>query len=75
MDWQERVELNPAVLAGKPVIKGTRIAVAFVVSLLARGWTEAAIIENYPQLKPEDIRAALEYSADVLNDESVYSLP
>ena len=59
MDWQERIELNPAVLAGKPVIRGTRIAVAFVVSLLARGWAEAAIIESYPQLKPEDIRAAL----------------
>lgn len=48
MDWQERIELNPGVLAGKPVVKGTRLAVEFVVDLLAQGWTEEAILKNYP---------------------------
>jgi uncharacterized protein (DUF433 family) len=75
MDWRERIEVNPAVLAGKPVVRGTRIAVGFIVELLARGWPDTEILKNYPQLKAEDIRAALEYSAELLNTEAVYSLP
>jgi len=57
--WQERIELNPAILAGKPVVKGTRLAVELIVDLLAQGWTEGAIIRNYPGLTQEDIRACL----------------
>jgi len=63
MDWRTRIEVNPAVLVGKPVIKGTRIAVEFILELLAQDWPEARILENYPQLKHEDILAALQYSA------------
>ena len=75
MDIQDRIEINPAVLVGKPVIKGTRIAVEFIVELLARDWPEARILKNYPQLRHEDILAALNYSAEVLKQETVYSLP
>lgn len=57
VDWQDRIELSPEVLAGKPVVKGTRIAVEFVVDLLAQGWTEEDILKNYPTLTAEDIRA------------------
>ncbi len=74
MDWRERIELNPEVLTGKPVIKGTRLAVEFIVDLLAQGWTEAAIIENYPGLKQEDIRACLQYASVALQSEKVYPL-
>jgi len=55
VDWQERIELNPGVLAGKPVVKGTRLAVEFVVDLLAQGWTEEDILKNYPTLTADDI--------------------
>jgi uncharacterized protein (DUF433 family) len=75
VDWRTRIEVNPAVLVGKPVIKGTRIAVEFILELLAQDWPEARILENYPQLKHEDILAALQYSAALLKEETAYSLP
>jgi uncharacterized protein (DUF433 family) len=59
MDWQERIELNPNVLVGKPVVKGTRMAVEFIIELLGQGWTEAQVLENYPRLKPDDTPAVL----------------
>lgn len=74
MDWQERIELNPEVLAGKPVVKNTRLAVEFVVDLLAQGWTEEAILKNYPTLTADDIRACLQYASATLHAEKVYPL-
>ncbi|HLC85222.1 MAG TPA: DUF433 domain-containing protein [Candidatus Nanoarchaeia archaeon] len=72
--WQGRIEINPRVLVGKPIIKGTRISVDFILDLLAHGWTNEQIIKNYPQLKKTDIQAALEYSAHSLRHEAVYPL-
>lgn len=63
MDWEERIELNPAVLAGKPVVRGTRIAVELVIERLADGWREATILEQYPSLRSEDIRSCLYYTS------------
>jgi uncharacterized protein (DUF433 family) len=74
MDWRQRIELKPEVLAGKPVVKGTRLAVEFIVDLLAQGWTEDAILENYPTLAREDIRACLQYASATLRAEKVYPL-
>ena len=70
----ERIETNPKVMLGKPVIKGTRIPVALVLNLLAHGYTLARVVETYPQLKEDDVRAAIEYAA-VLADfqEKVYA--
>jgi len=48
--WQERITVDPQVLVGKPVVKGTRLAVEFIVELLAQGWSEADILRNYPRL-------------------------
>ena len=59
MTWEERIELNPGVLAGKPVVKGTRLAVAFVVELLADGWSEDAVLREYPGLTREGVQACL----------------
>jgi uncharacterized protein (DUF433 family) len=67
MQWQERIEINPGVLAGKPVVKGTRLAVEFVVDLLAQGWSEPDILSNYPGLTSEDIRACLVYASALLH--------
>jgi len=63
MDWRDRIEMNPKVLAGKPVIKGTRLAVEFILDLLAERWTHEQILHSYPQLREEDIRAVLSYDA------------
>jgi uncharacterized protein (DUF433 family) len=75
VNWQERMVIDPKVLAGKPVIKGMRIAVEFILELLANGWTREKIFENYPQLKEEDITAALCYATEVLKAEKIYPFP
>ena len=62
MDWQTRITVDPRVLVGKPIIKGTRIAVEFVVELLGRGWTVEQILQEYDHLRPEDIQACLVYA-------------
>ncbi len=63
MSWEERIEINPRVLVGKPVIRGTRLAVEFIVELLANGWSDQQIAENYPGVTREDIFACLRYAA------------
>jgi uncharacterized protein (DUF433 family) len=68
---QQRIEVNPEVMTGKPVIRGTRIPVELVVRLLAQGIQEAEILLEYPRLQPEDIRAALTYAAYVVAGEEV----
>lgn len=74
MDWNERIIIDPNILVGKPVIKGTRLAVEFIVDLLAQGWSEEEILRNYPGLTREDIKACLHYASDVLQAEKVYPL-
>ena len=74
MNWQERIIVDPAILVGKPVIKGTRLAVEFIVDLLAQGWSEADLLRNYPGLTQEDILACLNYASHVLKAEKVYPL-
>ena len=68
----ERIVLDPAVLAGKPVIRGTRLSVEFIVGLMADGWSEADILANYPGLTREDVTACLAYARDLLQSERVY---
>jgi len=75
MNWTERITIDPKVLVGKPIIKGTRISVEFVVDLLGRGWTVEQILKEYDHLTPADIQACLAYAGDVLKSERVYVLP
>lgn len=70
----DRIIIDPKILAGKPIIKGTRISVEFVLDLLASGMTSDQILREYPHLRKEDIRAALEYATQVLRNEDVYPL-
>ncbi len=72
MNWQDRITVGPKVLVGKPVIKGTRIAVEFIIDLLAQDWTDAEILRNYPGLTHEDILACLKYAGKALHSEKVY---
>jgi len=67
-----RITLDPNVLAGKPVVQGTRLSVEFVIGLLADGWSEAEILDNYPGLTHEDVLACLAYVRDALGSEKVF---
>ena len=75
MVWHDRIVVDSDVLVGKPVVKGTRISVEFVIDLLARGWTQEQVLHEYDHLTPEDVRACLAYARDILQSERVYPLP
>lgn len=72
MDLPDRIVIDPRVLAGKPVIRGTRLAVELVIDLLAQGWPEPEILRNYPGLTHEDVQACLAYASAVLKAERVF---
>jgi len=72
MSDEPPIVLDPSVLAGKPVVRGTRLSVEFIIGLLADGWSEADIMHNYPGLTQQDIAACLAYARDVLKGEKVY---
>ncbi len=74
-NWRERIVIDPKILVGKPVIKGTRIAVELVIDLLARGYTQDQIIGQYDHVTTADIHACLAYASETLRSERVYALP
>jgi uncharacterized protein (DUF433 family) len=61
MQWQAYIYTNPEILRGKPIIKGTRLSVEFILSLYENRWTEMMILENYPALNPEILSAVFAY--------------
>jgi len=75
MDLKNRIVLDPKILTGKPTIRGTRIAVEFIIDLLAGGWTINQILQEYDHLTPEDIQACLMYVSEMLHSERVYPPP
>lgn len=68
----DRIVADPTVLVGKPVVKGTRLSVEFLLGLLADGWSEADILDNYPGLTHDDVAACLAYARDLVASERVY---
>jgi len=74
-EWKEYITIDPNILLGKPVIKGTRLAVEYIIDLLAQGWTEKEILRNYPGITREDIQACLAYASETLKMEKVYIFP
>jgi uncharacterized protein (DUF433 family) len=74
MNWQQHIVVDPAVLSGKPVVKGTRLTVEFVLGLLAQGWNEAEILRNYPGLTREQILACVAYAQERLSEEKVFAV-
>ena len=74
MNWQKRIVINTGILVGKPIIKGTRISVEFVIGLLGQGWTAEQVLEEYDHLKLEDIQACLSYASEVLRNEKIYPI-
>ena len=73
MKWQEYVAADPAILVGKPVLRGTRLAVEFILGLIAQGWSEQEITRNY-RLTPEQVRACAAYAQERLNEEKVFAV-
>ncbi len=74
MTKSDHIVIDPAILAGKPILRGTRLSVEFIVQLLAQGWTAADIQRNYAGITHEQIAACLQYAADVLGSEKIYPL-
>ena len=72
MNWHDYVHSDSSILAGKPVIRGTRLSVAFLLGLLAEGWTVQEMLENYPQLSQEALRAVFAFALECTRDELVY---
>lgn len=70
---KDRVAIDPDVLGGKPVVRGTRLSVEFVIGLLAEGWTHDEIKNEYPGVTEEDISACLTYARDLLGGERVFA--
>lgn len=74
MDWRDHITVDPQILVGKPVVKGTRISVEMVIDLLAAGWTEEQVLDSYPTLNADDVRACLAYVSEILHSEKVFPL-
>ena len=68
MDWKDRIISDKNVLLGKPIIKGTRISVEFLLERLADGWSESKILESYPHVKKDDLQAVFSYLNDFVKD-------
>ncbi len=75
MPWPERIVVDAEILAGKPVIRGTRIAVEFILELLAAGQSESEVLANYPGLAREDILACLAYASCLAHEYKAYPIP
>ena len=73
VDWHQYVHADPTILAGKPVVKGTRLTVDFVLSLFAAGWTESQVLDSYPGLNREALQGVFAFAAASLRDERLYS--
>jgi len=75
LNWQNYIHSDPKVLVGKPVVKGTRLAVTFILQLLATGWTEQQILDSYPALSTDVLRAIFAFAAECLPEEALYDFP
>lgn len=74
MDWSAHIAADSAVLAGKPVVRGTRLGVDFLLGLLAAGWTPEQLLASYPQLTPVALRAVFAFAAEVAHEAALVPL-
>jgi len=75
VDWKKYIHSDPDILLGKPVVKGTRLSVEFILGLFSNGWTEQQVLENYPTLTKESILAVFAFTTDCMREELLYSIP
>lgn len=69
MNWKDRITVDPAILVGKPIIKGTRISVELILDRVSDGWTMEDILASYPHIVREDVLAALSFAAEIFREE------
>ena len=74
VEWRDYIGSDPAILVGKPVIRGTRLSVEFLLGLFAEGWTEEAVLECYPQVSQEALRAMFAFAQECARDEQVFAV-
>jgi uncharacterized protein (DUF433 family) len=67
MNWKTHIHSNPKILLGKPVAKGTRLSIEFILGLFSEGWTEQQVLENYPSLTSQSIQAVFAFAAECIN--------
>lgn len=75
MNWREYFHSDPEILLGKPVVKGTRLSVDFILRLFAVGWTEQQVLKNYPTLTPLALRAVFAFAAECMGEEAMFTMP
>ncbi|MFN8495976.1 MAG: DUF433 domain-containing protein [Caldilineaceae bacterium] len=75
IDWRMFIHSDPESLVGKPVVKGTRLSVDFILRLFANGWTFQEIFESYPRLSPEALQAVFAYASECLSEEALFDMP
>ncbi len=75
VDWRLYIHTDPDILGGKPVVKGTRLSVEFILRLFANGWTFKEIFESYPRLSRETLQAVFAYAGESLSEESLFFFP
>ena len=75
VDWRKHIHSDPSILLGKPVVRGSRLSVEFILGLFAEGWTGEQILENYPTLSSESLRAVFVFATECMREESVYAMP
>jgi len=73
MNWKDHIISDKEILLGKPTVKGTRISVGHIIGLLAQGWSEAQILENYPRLTKESLQAVFTYIQECIHDGLLFS--
>lgn len=74
MDWKNFIETDPGKLGGKPVVKGTRLSVEFLLGLRGAGWSDSQILENYPNLSQDSLQAVYAFSSECLREETAFAI-
>jgi len=75
VDWRTYIHSDPAILVGKPVVRGTRLSVDFILRLFGNGWTVREVLDNYPGLSPEALQSVFAYAGECMSEEALYDLP
>lgn len=75
IDWRKYIHSDLDVLVGKPVVKGTRLSVEFLLGLPAKGWSEKQILKNYPRLTADSLHAVFAFAAECMREEALFSIP
>ena len=75
VDWRTIIHSDADILLGKPVVRGTRLSVDFILRLFGNGWTVQEVLDNYPGLTPESLQAVFAYAGECMSEEALYDLP